>query len=433
MTDKDPHHHAHGHMSDLPSDPALRVMTLESLLVERGLVDPKALAALIDRYEHKTGPHNGARVVARAWVDPAYRERLCRDATAAISELGFSGQQGEHMVVVDNGPKMHNLVVCTLCSCYPWPVLGLPPAWYKSGAYRSRAVMDPRGVLAEFGLHLEDNVEVRVWDSTAEIRYLVLPERPPGSDDLGEEELAALVTRELHDWGGEGEAPPSAEDFGVNGPHDMGGMDGFGPVQIDEREQPFDHPWEARAFAHLLACGALGRWNNDAVRSHFENFSPPEYFTMRYFERWNAGLIGLLIDVRLVTKEEIIRGKPDPTASPAPPPLREQDVPAMIAAGEPYNRTISRAPIFADSARVRARNINPGTHTRLPRYVRGKRGVIDRHHGAFVFPDTNAEMLGEHPQHLYSVRFEAGELWGDRADARAPVYVDVWEEHLEPE
>ena len=154
------------------------------------------MAALIETYEHKTGPRNGARVVARAWVDTAYRERLRLNATSAIAELGFSGQQGEHMLVVENGPKVHNLVVCTLCSCYPWPVLGLPPAWYKSGAYRSRAVIDPRGVLAEFGLRLEEDVEVRVWDSTAEIRYLVLPERPSGSDAFGEDELAALVTRD---------------------------------------------------------------------------------------------------------------------------------------------------------------------------------------------------------------------------------------------
>jgi nitrile hydratase subunit alpha len=188
--------HAHNHRSDLPSDPALRVMTLESLLVEKGLVDPRALAALIDSYEHTTGPRNGAQVVARAWVDPPYRERLRHDATRAIAELGFGGQQGEHMVVVENGPKVHNLVVCTLCSCYPWPVLGLPPAWYKSGAYRSRAVIDPRGVLSEFGLHLEDDVEIRVWDSTAEIRYLVLPERPGSTESFGEDELAALVTRD---------------------------------------------------------------------------------------------------------------------------------------------------------------------------------------------------------------------------------------------
>lgn len=197
-TGEDAHDHgrAHDDMSDLPSDPALRVMTLESLLVERGLVDPKALAALIDTYEHKTGPRNGARVIARGWVDPAYRERLRQDATSAIAELGFSGHQGEHMVVVENGPKVHNLVVCTLCSCYPWPVLGLPPAWYKSAAYRSRAVIDPRGVLAEFDLRLEDDVEIRVWDSTAEICYLVMPERPLNTQGLDEGELATLVTRD---------------------------------------------------------------------------------------------------------------------------------------------------------------------------------------------------------------------------------------------
>ena len=185
----------HGHHA-IPSDLALRVKALESLLVEKGLVDPAALDALIDTYEHKIGPRNGAQVVARAWVDPAYRQRLLTDATAAIAELGYSGVQGEHMVVVENTPKLHNLVVCTLCSCYPWPVLGLPPVWYKSAPYRSRAVIDPRGVLCEFGLELPKDVEVRVWDSTAELRYLVLPERPTGSEELSEEALAALVTRD---------------------------------------------------------------------------------------------------------------------------------------------------------------------------------------------------------------------------------------------
>ncbi len=180
----------------VPSDPALRVKALESLLVEKGLVDPAALDALIDTYEHKVGPRNGARVVARAWADPAYRQRLLTNADAAIAELGYGGLQGEHMVVVENTPKVHNLVVCTLCSCYPWPVLGLPPVWYKSAPYRSRAVIDPRGVLREFGLEIRDEMEVRVWDSTAELRYLVLPERPVGSEKLSEEELAALVTRD---------------------------------------------------------------------------------------------------------------------------------------------------------------------------------------------------------------------------------------------
>jgi nitrile hydratase subunit alpha len=189
------HDRDHDHQA-VPSDPALRVKALESLLVAKGLVDPAALDALIDTYEHKVGPRNGARVVARAWADPAYKKRLLNDPDAAIAELGYGGLQGEHMVVVENTSEVHNLVVCTLCSCYPWPVLGLPPVWYKSAPYRSRAVIDPRGVLKEFGLQLDDKVEVRIWDSTAELRYLVLPERPAGSEGWDEDRLAALVTRD---------------------------------------------------------------------------------------------------------------------------------------------------------------------------------------------------------------------------------------------
>lgn len=189
------HEHAHDHQV-VPSDPALRVKALESLLVEKGLVDRAALDALIDTYEHKVGPRNGARVVAHAWVDPAYKQRLLTNSDAAIAELGYGGLQGEHMVVVENTPRVHNLVVCTLCSCYPWPVLGLPPVWYKSAPYRSRAVIDPRGVLREFGIEVPDDMEVRVWDSTAELRYLVLPERPAGSENMTEQELATLVTRD---------------------------------------------------------------------------------------------------------------------------------------------------------------------------------------------------------------------------------------------
>jgi nitrile hydratase len=187
--------HDHEHQA-VPSDVALRVRALESLLVEKGLVDRAALDAIVDAYETKIGPRNGARVVAKAWVDPAYKERLLTDATSAIAELGYGGGQGEDMVVLENSPKVHNLVVCTLCSCYPWPILGLPPVWYKSAAYRSRAVIDPRGVLREFGLDLPEEVEVRVWDSTAELRYLVLPERPAGTEKMSEEALAALVTRD---------------------------------------------------------------------------------------------------------------------------------------------------------------------------------------------------------------------------------------------
>jgi nitrile hydratase len=174
----------------------VRVRALESVLTEKGLVDPAALDALIETYETKVGPHNGARVVAKAWSDAAYRSRLLEDATAAISELGYVGRQGEHMIAVENTPDTHNMVVCTLCSCYPWPVLGLPPVWYKSAPYRSRAVSEPRAVLADFGVTLPAETEIRVWDSTAEVRYLVVPMRPNGTDGWSEERLAALVTRD---------------------------------------------------------------------------------------------------------------------------------------------------------------------------------------------------------------------------------------------
>ncbi len=188
------HHHDHEH-TEPPSDLVLRVKALESLLVEKGLVDPAAVDTLIDTYETKVGPRNGARVVARAWSDPDFKQWLLCDATAAIASLDYTGRQGEHMRVVENTPTVHNVVVCTLCSCYPWPVLGLPPVWYKSAPYRSRVVADPRGVLQEFGTHVDENVEMRVWDSNSEMRFLVLPERPAGTEGWSEEELAALVTR----------------------------------------------------------------------------------------------------------------------------------------------------------------------------------------------------------------------------------------------
>jgi nitrile hydratase len=184
------------HLDKKESDPAIRVRAIEAILAEKGLIDPKAIDAVVDTYENKIGPRNGAQVVAKAWSDPAYKARLLADGTAAINELGFSGLQGEDMVVIENTDKVHNLIVCTLCSCYPWPTLGLPPVWYKSAPYRSRAVSDPRGVLREFGTELDDSVEVRVWDTTAEVRYLVLPQRPEGTDHLSEEQLAAIVTRD---------------------------------------------------------------------------------------------------------------------------------------------------------------------------------------------------------------------------------------------
>ena len=193
----DPTKHNHSHGPDGPwNDMELRVKALQTILVEKGYIDPAALDVLIETYEHKIGPKNGAQVVARAWTDPAYLERLRDNATDAISELGYSGRQGEHMRIVENTDAVHNLVVCTLCSCYPWSVLGLPPVWYKSAPYRSRAVIDPRGVLADFGLTLSESVKIRVWDSTAELRYLVIPKRPSGTQGMTVEQLALLVTRD---------------------------------------------------------------------------------------------------------------------------------------------------------------------------------------------------------------------------------------------
>src|SRR5437879_6439057 len=306
--------HDHEHQA-VPSDVNLRVKALESLLVEKGLVDRAAVDAIVDAYETKIGPRNGARVVARAWVDPAYKNRLLTDATAAIAELGYSGGQGEDMVVLENKAQVHNLIVCTLCSCYPWPVLGLPPVWYKSAPYRSRAVFDPRGVLREFGLELPEETEIHVWDSTAELRYMVLPERPAGTQHMSDEEL------------------------------DTGDA----------------------------AAGA-------------------------------------------------------PKAAPR---VTAAMVPDMVARRNSARREAAVAPRFKVGQRVRARNINPARHTRLPRYARGKSGVIVRDHGVFVFPDTNAEFSGEKPQHVYSVRFAARELWGPDAPPRDCVHIDMWDDYLD--
>lgn len=190
------HVHEHEHRPEPLAPIEARVAAIEAVLIEKGLFDSAVLDAIVDNFEHNLGPLNGARVVARAWVDPAYRERLLTDGTAAIAELGFGGPEGDHMVVVENAPEVHNLVVCTLCSCYPWPTLGLPPAWYKAPAYRSRAVREPRALLAEMGTVVPDDVEIRVWDSSAEVRYLVLPERPAGTEGMSEEELASVVTRD---------------------------------------------------------------------------------------------------------------------------------------------------------------------------------------------------------------------------------------------
>ena len=209
MSNDHSHHHEHDEHSEL-DDMEVRVRALRTILSQKGYIDPAALDVLIDTYETKIGPRNGARVVARAWLDPTFRSWLLTDGTAAIASLGYTGRQGEHIVAIENTPSRHNMVVCTLCSCYPWPVLGLPPTWYKSAPYRSRAVKDPRGVLADFGVTLPDSTEIRVWDSTAEVRYLVIPQRPAGTETLTEAQLAACVTRDSMIGTGLAKAPGSS-------------------------------------------------------------------------------------------------------------------------------------------------------------------------------------------------------------------------------
>ncbi|MDE4173458.1 nitrile hydratase subunit alpha [Phaeobacter sp. PT47_59] len=205
-----PHDHSDHPHALCPPDPALRVKALETILTRKGLIDPAALDEIIDTYQNKIGPQNGARVVARAWSDPAFKAALLADADPVLAELGYYGRQGEHMVVVENTPEQHNMVVCTLCSCYPWPLLGIPPGWYKSDAYRARAVREPRAVLLDFGVILPEGTRVRVWDSTAEVRYLVLPMRPEGSEGLSEDQLAELVTRDSMVGTGLPKSPPEA-------------------------------------------------------------------------------------------------------------------------------------------------------------------------------------------------------------------------------
>jgi nitrile hydratase len=386
------------------------------------LVDPKALDALVDAYENKIGPRNGARVVARAWADPAYKKRLLADGSAAIAELGYEGTQGEHMIVVENGPKVHNLVVCTLCSCYPWPVLGLPPVWYKSAPYRSRAVIDPRGVLREFGMEVTEDTEVRVWDSTAGA--------PRGHGQAERRRACRAGHARFHDRRREG-IGLAVRRQAMNGAHDMGGMHGMGPIQYEKDEPVFHAPWEGRMYVINRAIGAWRKWNIDAGRHQIELLPPADYLRMSYYEKWLARNIELLVQYGLMTREEIETGKPAEGSAKATPPLTLAAVPAALRRGS-YMRADAKAKArFNVGQRVRARNINPTGHTRLPRYARGKQGAIVRQHGVFVFPDTNAHFLGEQPQHLYSVRFAARELWGENASPRDSVYIDMWDSYLE--
>ncbi len=385
------HDHAHSHLDAMD----VRVRALETLLTHKGYVDPAALDAIIETYETRIGPHNGAAVVARAWTEPDFRHWLLTDATAAIASMGFGGRQGEHMVAVENTPEQHNMVVCTLCSCYPWPILGLPPVWYKS-APTARAPFRTRAACCRISaLHSRPDTSLRVWDSTAEIRYVVVPMRPPGTDGLDEAALAALVTRDSMIGTGLALPPAPRKCIRMNGVHDMGGLHCFGPVQPESNEPLFHAAWEKRALALTLAMGATGQWNIDLSRAVRESLPPAVYLGNSYYEIWIRALEVLMRERALVTDDELATG-----ASSGPPANRaahflqaDADVAAALASGSP-----SRPPGngmrrgICQGDRVIARNLHPQGHTRLPRYVRGHTGsVVQLVHGAHLFADSHAQ------------------------------------------
>jgi hypothetical protein len=356
---------------------------------------------VVETYEHKIGPRNGARVVARAWTDPAYKQRLLTNGGAAILELGYGGAQGEYMVVVENSPKVHNLVVCTLCSCYPWPTLGLPPAWYKSSGYRSRAVIDPRGVLREFGLVLPDDVEIRVWDSTSEVRYLVLPERRRHGSHDGRGCGAGLARFDGRRRQGHAAADGSP---GMNGIHDMGGMHGMGPIGYEKNPPVFHEPWEGRAWALVRVMGpwGRGRWRG-SLRYELERIPPAEYLRMPYYERWFSVLVNRLLRGKLITQSELETGKPDPNASK----------PTLLPATGGAQNSSARLDVRVDTRFQGGSVCAPKYQSRRSHAVAAlrprtpRRGAED--HGVWALQDTDSEgdPLGSKPQHVYTVRFAA--------------------------
>ena len=324
------HAHDHDHRGSHLDDIELRVRALETLLVEKGYVDPAALDVFIETYEKKIGPRNGAKVVAKAWSDPAYREWLLKDATAAIASLGFTGRQSEHMVALENTLDTHNMVVCTLCSCYPVAVLGLPPVWYKSAPYRSRAVIDPRGVLAEFGVDAAGDDPHPHMGFHRRDPLSRRPDAPRRHRRMERGAARRSGDPQFHDWHG---PAALAQGVAMNGPHDLGGAHGFGPIAPEPDEPCFMHEWERRAAALSLAMNATGTWNIDMVRHARERIPPAEYLAASYYEKWLKGLERLLVEGGLATQAEIDAGHGSSAPRALPRKVAAVDVSAMLSKG----------------------------------------------------------------------------------------------------
>ena len=320
------HQELHSH---LPSEPALRTKALESLLAEKQLIDPAAVDAWIEMYRDEIGPKRGAAVVARAWSDPAFKARLLADATAAIGEFGFAGHATGHLQAVENTSQVHNLVVCTLCSCYPFSLLGLSPSWYKSNEYRARAVRDPRGVLKEFGVELDEGTQVRVWDSTSERRYLVLPERPKGRRGLGRGGARQAGHAQFDDRRGARSLAQAGERL-MDGVHDIGGREGFGPIVDKADDKPFHADWEMRAFGMKQASASATSWTIDWFRYCRELTGPVDYLTRPYFDQWLTTLAAQLIDEGYLTLDEVKAGAAAFAPKPSVPPPTPEAARAFV-------------------------------------------------------------------------------------------------------
>ena len=425
MGEHDPDHE---HGSEL-SETQLRVRALETVLTEKGYIDPTALDAIIEAYETKVGPHIGARIVAKAWSDPAFKQALLEDASKTVSALGHESRVGDHLVAVENTPQLHNMVVCTLCSCYPWEVLGLPPVWYKSAPYRSRAVKDPRGVLADFGVKLPKETRDPGLGLDGGDPFSGAADAP--GRDRGPRRGAACRAR--HARCDDRHRPRQvARGRGLmDGVHDMGGMDGFGTVEPEPNEPPFHASWEGRVLAMQRAMGYAGAWHIDMSRFAQERLPPPVYLTASYYQRWALAMERNVVERGYAGPDELAAGHALRPGKPLKRKLTTDVVKQGLTRGSFYRQ--AQAPArFKPGDRVRAKNIHPPTHTRLPRYARGRVGVVELVHGCHAFPDTVAIDKGDNPQWLYTVVFEGTELWGPDADPSVKISIDAFEPYLDP-
>ena len=420
------HRELHSH---LPSDPALRVRTLESLAVERGLVAPETLDAWIEAYSEHIGPKRGADVVARAWTDPGFRERLLADAAAAIRDFGFEGSATGHLKAVENTDDRHNLIVCTLCSCYPFSILGMSPAWYKSAEYRARAVREPRRVLAEFGVTLPER---RRRPGLGQHRRAALPRRPAAARRHRRLGRGASRRHRHPQRDDRHRARPEAGAGLMDGIHDLGGMQGFGPVPVKAGDAPFRDlaDWEKRMWA-LARSGVAAGITIDWFRHGLERMVPADYLRFGYFNKWCANYLMLLLDNGTITMADVERGHVEDPDPPAEARTLGDTLGITRAAAISFATEPAADPAFAVGQAVRTQRRVASDHTRLPRYARDAPGRVIAHHGAHLLPDEGVK--GNHVgDHLYTVAFTATELWGPDADPRDSVTLDLWERYLVP-